>query len=481
MNISIISSEAVPFAKTGGLADVIGALPSALASLDHKVSVFLPYYSKIMDIHKYDTEIVKTDLWIQVGEHWEGYCVRKYTNDVGVDFYFIENDYYFWRSDLYGPSNESYYDNGERFLFFSQAVLLAMKAIGIRSDVIHTNDWQSALVPLYLKIHYNDDKFFKDIKVVFTIHNIEYQGVFNKDIMLISNIPWDEFIYSKFEYFDKVNYLKAGLVYSDVVTTVSKQYAKEIKNSSWLTKGLDSVLKLVDLRGIVNGIDFDVWNPETDSVIVKKYNAENLVNKKACKKDLIKICGLKDNEQGPVIAMVSRLVKHKGLDIVREIMEDILDLDKDIRFIVLGKGAPEYEQYFDYLKIKYPENVSITTEFNNELANKIYAGSDMFLMPSESEPCGLGQLIAFRYGTVPVVNPVGGLYDTVIDYNEKAKTGSGFVLDEYSDKGLKKAIKRALKLYKKKDDWENLIVNDMKLDSSWKKSAEEYVKLYESL
>lgn len=460
MKISFVSTEIVPFVKTGGLADVLGSLPNALAALGHEVAIFMPYYPMIMDTNRYKSEIVKTELLVKIGEKEKWFAVRKYIGDHGVSVYFIEHNEYFGRPHLYGENNNAYSDNGERFIFFSQAVLLAIKSLGIKFDIIHNHDWQTGLVPVYLR---NDD-FFKNTKKIFTIHNIEYQGIFDKSIMEISNIPWSEFTMQKIEFFDELNCLKAGIVYSDVVTTVSETYAKEISSNSVISKKLDSVLRQVDLRGIINGIDYKVWNPETDKKIVKNYSVEDLTNKKACKKDLIKT-------KGPVLAIVSRFVKAKGFDVIRASLESILNIDENISLVVLGTGEAKYEKFFEYLQMRYPERVLIKLKFDADFAHKIYAGSDIFLMPSESEACGLAQMISFRYGVVPVVNPVGGLFDTVTK-------NSGFLMTEYSAHGFYDAVKRALDLYANKRKWNILVKKNMAQDFSWKNSAKAYLEVY---
>ncbi|MCP4481525.1 MAG: glycogen synthase [bacterium] len=468
MNISFVSSEVVPFVKTGGLADVTGSLPNALVNLGHDVSVFMPYYATIMDTERYKAEIVKIDLFVIVGKKREGFAVRRYINTQGVKIYFIEHNRYFNRSYLYGDKNDAYYDNGERFVFFSQAVIIAMKFLEIKSDILHNNDWQTGLIPLYLKIYYSKDRLFKDTKKIFTIHNIEYQGIFNKKIMQIANIPWSEFSMHKLEFFDNINCLKAGIVYSDIITTVSKKYAQEISSNSWISSGLDSVLRLVNLRGILNGIDYFIWNPETDHRIIANYSVNDLNNKKKCQQYFF-------TSTGPVLAIVSRFVRAKGFDVVRETLEDILDSDEIINLLVLGTGASEYENFFKYLNMKYGNRVNINIKFDSKLAHRVYSAADIFLMPSQVEPCGLAQMISFRYGVVPVVNPVGGLFDTVKDY---ALGGNGFLMRDYSSMEFFLAVKKALKLYNNKKAWLELVKKNMRQDFSWKSSAKEYLDLY---
>ena len=485
MKISIVTSEAVPFAKTGGLADVIGALPKALKNLNkrNKICVFLPYYSQIMDTEKYKTKVVKTDLWISVGYDCKGFAVRKYKDENGIEFYFIENEYYFGRPEVYGPSHDGYFDNGERFLFFSQAVLLAMQVLDIKPDIIHTNDWATALVPVYMQVNADFRAFFEGTKTVFTIHNIDYQGIFSKEIMNISNIPWTEFTQQKLEFYDAVNSLKAGINYSDVITTVSKKYSQEIQENGWISRGLEGVLreKKEKLFGIVNGIDCETWNPKTDKFIAENYTDKILKNKAKCKADLQAIFNLEIKEDVVVLAIVSRLVKNKGFDIIKSSIEEILCLNQNLQLVLLGTGELEFVDFFNYIAQKYGNRVSINIKFDNKLAHKIYAGADVLLMPSTSEACGLSQLISFRYGTLPIVNPVGGLFDTVQDYNDKTKEGTGFALKEYSHYGLVCEVKRALELYQSKPKWSKLVKNIMQLDCSWDNAAREYLEIYKSL
>jgi starch synthase len=486
MKIAFVTSEAVPFGKTGGLGDVAGSLPKALKNLNKKnqVAVFLPYYSSIIDQNKYGKKIkvVKTDLWLNVGMNRVGFAVRKFKDESGVDFYFIENYDYFGRPEIYGPSNAGYFDNGERFVFFSQAVLIAMQSLEFKADVVHTNDWGTALVPVYMKINSDFKKFFEGAKTVFTIHNIDYQGIVDKKIMDISNIPWTEFTPEKLEFFDNVNFLKAGVNYSDVVTTVSKKYSQEIQENWFISRDVIGTLqnKKDSLFGIVNGIDYEEWNPETDAFIAKNYKDTTFKNKAKCKEDLRKVCNLETND-GAILAIVSRLVKNKGFDIIKSSLEEILWLYPDLQLVLLGTGETEYEDFFRYISAKYENRVSINIKFSNELAHKIYAGSDIFLMPSLSEACGLSQLISFRYGTVPIVNPVGGLFDTVHDYNEKTKEGSGFTMKECSHYGFVSEIKRAMALYADKTKWNKLAKNIMKIDSSWDKAGQEYLEIYKKI
>jgi starch synthase len=485
MNIVYIASEAVPFSKTGGLADVIGVLPKTIKekTFFNKVSVFIPYYSQKIDETRYKTELIPEVFYVQVGAFRQGFCVRKFIKD-DIDFYFIQNEYYFGRPEIYGPSNEGYSDNGERFMFFSQACLIAMKSLKIKVNVLHLNDWQTGLVPVYIKKNYFFREYFNKFKTktVFTIHNIDYQGIFDKSIMNISNISWNEFVLEKLEFFDKVNFLKAGIVYSDFITTVSKRYAKEIQEKAWISQGLETILKKesAKLYGIVNGLDIKEWNPRKDKFIFKNYCSFNVKRgKEKCKKNLQEILKLPVNAESPIIAIISRLVKNKGFDIIEYGLEEILDRNSDLQLVLIGRGETKYENYFKFIADKYKKRVSINIMFANGLSHKIYAGADMFLMPSTSEACGLGQLISFRYGTIPIVNPVGGLYDTVKSYHKDYAEGTGFTMREFSHNGLIETVNEAINLYKNdKKEWTKLMKRVMKLNLSWDVPIKEYLKIY---
>ncbi len=483
MKIAIAASECVPFGKTGGLADIIGSLPTALkkSNLRNKIMVFLPYYLNFIDHKKYKTKLLKNDLWIKVGNDYKGFSVRKYKSPENVEFYFIENYDYFARPDIYGPANCGYSDNGERFIFFSQAVLVALKSLEIAPDILHLHDWQTALIPLYLRKNGDYSDFFAKTKTVFTIHNIDYQGIFPKSIMNIANISWSEFTKDKIEFYDDVNSVKAGIVYSDAITTVSKKYSEEICENGWISRGLEGILRdnKNKLSGILNGIDIEYWNPETDKFLTSNFSSRNLAGKAKCKEELQQICRLEVREDTLVLSMISRLVKNKGFDLVRFCLEEILYLYPNLQIVLIGTGETEFEDYFRYIAEKYGSRVSINITFNNELAHKVYAGSDIFLMPSVSEACGLSQMISFRYGAIPIVNPVGGLYDTVKDVS--LKNGTGFTMHENSYFGFMDAVKRAVDFFQDKEGWKKLVKKGMKLDFSWERSSQEYLQLYKRL
>lgn len=480
MNITFVASEGNPFSKTGGLADVIGSLPKKISEY-MDVNVFLPYYSQKIDKIKYKTKLIGDSHFLQIGEKREGFNVRHYKID-DVNYYFIENEYYFGRPEIYGPSNKGYFDNGERYIFFSQAVLVSMLDLKIRPDNLHLNDWQTGLIPVYIKTNPKFFSYFQKTKVIFTIHNIDYQGIFPKSIMTISNIPWTEFKLDKIEFFDKVNFMKAGINYSDIITTVSKEYAREIQTKEWISLGLEKTLaqKKHQIFGIVNGIDIDEWNPKKDKFLEHNYSSLTAISgKEKAKKDLEEICNFRFDEKAPVLALISRLVKNKGIDLVEHTLENILIKNEYLLFIMIGTGETKYENFFKGLAKKYPDRVNVNIRFANELSHKVYAGSDMFLMPSLSEACGLGQLISFRFGTIPIVNPVGGLFDTVQDFTDDRQNGTGFRMKNFSDDGLTEVINRAIDLYtNEKKSWQKLVKRVMKLDVSWEEASKQYLKIY---
>jgi starch synthase len=456
LKVLLASSEVTPFAKTGGLADVAGSLPIALEERGVDIRVILPRYA----------------------------CVKAKTSTArigkNITVYFVKHDDYFDRKELYGDKFGDYRDNLERFSFFSREVLETCQREHFKPDIIHCNDWQTALVPVYLNTLYKYDPFFSKTKALFTIHNMAYQGIFSKDEYPKIGLDWALFHIDYFEFYDKVNLMKAGIVYSDAINTVSPTYAKEILTPEFGC-GLEGVLntRKDSLYGILNGIDYDMWNPETDGRIYKNYTAATLEDKYVNKEMLQKDMGLKVEGTIPMIGIISRLADQKGLDLVADIIDAILNMK--LQFILLGTGENRYHVLFDKIAKKYPKNASINLKFDAALAQKIYAASDLFLIPSRYEPCGLGQMISFRYGAIPVVRQTGGLKDTVSEFDPVTGKGSGFTFIEPKPKELLSAIKKALLVYKERDLWKDLVSRAMKLDYSWKSSAKEYVKLYEKI
>jgi starch synthase len=475
MKILFAASEAVPFAKTGGLADVAGSLPIALAALGHDVRVVMPRY-RSTDPKRFGLKKVAT-FYVPLGS-WQERCdVLQGRMGKNVTVYFIEKGIYYDRPELYRTAQADYPDNAERFTFFSRAVLELCRELDFRPEIVHCNDWQTGLVPFFLKTLYRGKAPFERTKSVFTVHNLGYQGTFWHWDMRYLGIGWEHFTPEGIEFWGKISFLKAGLVYSDVVTTVSKTYSREIQTSEYYGHGLEGVLakRAKDLYGIVNGIDYAEWGPAHDASIAKKYGILRLEGKAACKKELLKAVGLPARD-APLIGMVTRLVTQKGLDILAESLPDMMAMG--VQLVVLGTGEEQYQRILTEAAALYPQQMRVLLRYDDRLAKRIYAGCDLFLMPSQYEPCGLGQLIALRYGTVPIVRKTGGLADTVQDYNTRTGRGTGFVFEDYTASALVESLKRALALYADKKKWKQLIQSGMKQDFSWKRSAAEYVKVY---
>ncbi|MFC1693689.1 glycogen synthase GlgA [Candidatus Latescibacterota bacterium] len=477
MNILFAASEMVPFCKTGGLADVIGALPLMLKEMGHDVSVMLPGYSKI-DKDKHGFYSIKCDLRIPVGKEMKPLDISS-KDWKGITVYLLENDEYFSREGLYGDDGGDYDDNCQRFTFFSRGVLETAKLMGLMPDVIHTHDWQAGLVMAYFATVYANDAWFDSAVTLFTIHNLGYHGLFPAEQFELTGIPPEEFHWKKMEYWNNVSFLKSGIVYADAVSTVSETYAREITTEE-MGAGLHGVLaeRQSDLYGIVNGIDQKEWNPASDRHIPAGFGNRSMSGKKQCRKALLKACGLKAGKSVPVFGMVSRLDDQKGLDIIEKAVGRLMTIN--IRLVVLGTGSKKHHETMQRLESRYSDHIRVMLRFDNMMAHLIYAGSDVFLMPSGYEPCGLGQLIAMRYGTLPVVRATGGLADTVHDLNENPADGNGFTFTEYSSTALVDAVARAVKLFRapRRMEWGRTVRRAMAKDYSWKKSAENYSKLY---
>ncbi len=399
-----------------------------------------------------------------------------------VQVYFLDNERYYGRDGVYQSpaSKKDYKDNDERFIFFCRGVLETLKRLGWQPDIIHCNDWQTGLIPAYLKTVYFDDPLLKNVKTVFTIHNMAYQGAFPFESFEKSKLPKETFKANSVEAYGKFNFLKAGLVYADTITTVSEKYAHEICNSDEFGAGLSGVLheRKKDLRGILNGIDYTIWNPLSDEYIYRKYDMKSVDAKIENKRALVSKMGLTFDETTPVIGAISRLVEQKGFDLVLESLEELMK--QKVQFVMLGSGDPELEKQFDKFQKKYPKQMGITFGYDEELAHLIEAGSDLFLMPSKYEPCGLNQMYSMRYGTIPIVRSTGGLDDTVEDYSGSGK-GTGFKFDKYDSKELLKAILRAVKVFNQPEEWKKLMRNGMQRDFSWEHSASKYINLYKDL
>ncbi|PIP68111.1 MAG: glycogen synthase GlgA [Candidatus Omnitrophica bacterium CG22_combo_CG10-13_8_21_14_all_43_16] len=476
MNILFISPEVFPFAKTGGLADVAGSLPEAVAKKGHKASTILPYYQLVRK-NGFKPVVFKKNIPLRINNREESFNLLLLKHN-GVDVYFIEKNEYYDREFLYGTPQGDYQDNAFRFGFYAKAILASIPYIG-RQDVFHCNDWQSGLVPLYIKAHHKDDPLFSNVKILFTIHNMAYQGLFVKDVVPYLDISWDLFNQDGVEFWDKLSFMKAGMVFSDAISTVSKGYSKEILTPEFGC-GLDGLLKSreKDLYGIVNGVDYSIWNPAVDQFIAKKFNEKDLKGKIECKKDLAESFEIKYNAKRPIIAMITRLAEQKGIDLVVNIMKDLL---KDSDFVILGFGEEKYNKIFQEMAKKYKGKVGVSIKFDNALSHKMEAGSDMFLMPSRYEPCGLNQMYSLKYATVPVVRAVGGLDDTIHNFNPATKKGNGFKFKDATNKAFLGAIKKAVAAFKDKKLWDELLKNCVSCDFSWESSAEQYLKLYKNL
>jgi len=477
MRVAMVSYEVYPFAKVGGLADVVGALPKYLERQGVEVDVYMPFHKTVEEnAKKLDCSIEKVSEgielpYVRTEEKFDIYrTTLPGTRDVNV--FLIANQYYFSADDVYaGP------DLAEQAIFFSNGVLETIRKLDVSYDVIHVNDWQTALIPVYLKSLYKDCPTFLKTSTVLTIHNLGYQGLYGPEYLKFSGLPEHLFNIDGLEFYGKMNFLKGGIIFSDVISTVSPTYAREIQTKEYGEK-LDGVLRVrgSDLYGILNGIDYDEYNPMTDKRIFVNYNLSSIERKKENKRMLQNELGLPQRDI-PMIGMISRLVVQKGLDILAEIMDYVSLFD--LQFVLLGTGDAEYEEMFRKLGAKYPEKYSINTRFDIVLAQKIYAGADMFLMPSRYEPCGLGQMYSLRYGTIPVVRYTGGLADTVKEYNPETKEGNGFGFEGFDSAHLLKAIAKALYYYNEEEHWNNIIKNAMTTDLTWDSSAKEYVRLYQ--
>lgn len=470
MNVLICASEGAPFAKTGGLADVIGALPKALKENGCDARVIMPFYKKMKDKN---TAYYLGYAYVRIGQKME-YVGIFHEEANGVDYYFIDNDRYFYREALYG-----YTDDGERFAFFDFAVLEAMKIIGFMPDIIHCNDWQTGLIPYIIKCNYWQYPEYNRIKTVYSIHNIQYQGIFPLEMMSILYMPYS----NSLEFEGCINFMKTAIIESDSITTVSPTYRDEVLTDYYGYK-LNTILgmRYFNFMGIINGIDTDKYNPETDKDIYKNYNVTNFKkNKKINKQSLLSDFGLDPNEDVPLFGLVSRLVDQKGIDLLMPIIDNII-YHSNAKFILMGSGNEIYENFFRSLEGRYPDRFKCYIGYNDSVAQKIYAGTDIFLMPSKFEPCGLGQMIAMRYGTLPLVRETGGLKDTVIPYNQFTGEGTGFTFTNFNSYDLKEVMYLAIYLYNNnRDAFNHMIEQAMSKDYSWKSSAAIYLELFNNL
>jgi starch synthase len=474
MKILFAASEVAPFAMTGGLADVAGSLPRALAALGHDVRVVMPRYRQV-DRETFSLTHAAT-FFVPLSS-WKERCdILTGTLGKNITVYFIDKDIYFDRPELYGTSRRDYADNAERFIFFSRAIPELCRVLNFKPDIIHCNDWQTGLVPLYVRTLAANIEELRGVRTVFTIHNLGYQGIFWHWDMRLTGLSWDVFTPEGIEFWGKMNLLKAGLVYSDVISTVSTTYSREIRTPEY-GNGLDGVLRKrsADLYGIVNGIDPEAWDPAKDPALPQAYSAGRLSGKQKCKDTLQKQLKL-PRVPVPVLGMVTRLSDQKGLDILMAALPRILAMN--CQLIILGSGDELYQRLLVEAGEGHPDRIRVLFKYDDTLARRIYAGADLFLMPSRYEPCGLGQMHALRYGTVPVVRRTGGLADTVVNFNPRTGKGTGFVFDEYAPDALATCVERALAEYFRPAVWKRIVQAGMKADFSWTRSAKEYVKMY---
>ena len=514
MNIVFVSSEVTPFAKTGGLADVCGVLPAALARLGHNVSVFMPAYRQISSA-QLPIESTGISLRVEVGpkEVW-GALLKSHLPNSEVPVYFIQHDHYYQRDGLYNSGGVDYQDNCERFIFFCRAVFSAVEQLGIRPDILHANDWQTGLVPAYLNTIYQKERKLREqteffgsdiyrapagtsfpgagdsvwdkVRTVFTIHNMRYQGRFWHWDMQLTGIDWKYFTYDKMEFYGQLNLLKTGIIFADAVTTVSPEYAKEIQTEEFGEK-LQGVLRYRSdaLSGILNGIDMDEWNPAADSAIAANFDAETVFeNKPKCKAAIQREFGLNENPDVPLFGIVSRFDPQKGLDLAADVIPHMVER-VGAQFAVLGTGEHDLENRFRELSERYPKNVSTHIRFEPALSHRIEAGCDLFLMPSRYEPCGLNQMYSQRYGTLPVVRRTGGLADTVVPASDEtiaAGTATGFAFTWPNADDLNKVLEWVIHCwFDRKDDWRRMVLAAMKVDHSWNRSALAYEARYKKL
>jgi starch synthase len=477
MNIVFAASEGLPFSKTGGLADVVGALPRALAALGHQVSVYLPRYRQT----KLTEPVPEVrSVTIPFDDQYRFASVVSGGSLHGVRFYFVEYPPYFDRDALYGTPAGDYPDNAERFALFSRTVLEASKILGV-PQIFHCHDWQSALIPVLVRTVYAEDPAFRAVGTVFTIHNMGYQGLFPPDTLPLLMLPWDLFTMSKMEFFGQVNFLKGALTYSDFITTVSRKYSQEIQTAEY-GFGLEGVLRdrASTVTGILNGVDYDEWSPQTDKFIAAKFSPQDLSGKAMCKQDLLAAFGIPTADvKLPVIGVVSRFAAQKGFDLIAQIADRLAR--EEMIVVALGAGDKTYEEMFLRLNKQFPKKIAVKVAYDNAIAHKIEAGADMFLMPSRYEPCGLNQIYSLKYGTVPIVRATGGLDDTIEPWDARTGKGTGFKFSEYNGESLLLTIKHALSAYRDQTSWQALMRNGMNKDFSWNASAREYGKIYEKV
>jgi starch synthase len=477
LRVLFVTPEAVPFAKTGGLADVAGALPKFLQSLGCEVRVVMPFYRMVRE-----SGLPVQPLGEEIEVPYRGEVLRAdlYTGELsgGVPIYFIGREEFFDREFLYATPKGDYFDNAERFIFFSKAACILARQIRFSPEILHHHEWQSGLIPAYLKSVYRDDPFLSRAADVFTIHNIAYQGLFKKEKFWLTDLPAEMYSPEGVEFWERINFMKAGIVYADVINTVSRKYGEEIQTAEY-GYGLEGILRKrkEDLYGILNGVDYEEWDPSRDRYIAARYSVEDPSGKRECKRDLLREVGLPSSlERVPLLGMISRLTDQKGFDLLAEILEDLFKLD--IGFVLLGTGEQKYHDLFAGVARRFPKKTGIRIAYDDRLAHKIEAGADLFLMPSKFEPCGLNQIYSLKYGTIPIVRATGGLDDTIVNYHPVTGEGNGFKFVPYEARAFLNRIKAAIGFYGQPNPWRRLMRNAMTADFSWQRSAESYVQLY---
>ncbi|MFZ5449416.1 MAG: glycogen synthase GlgA [Thermodesulfobacteriota bacterium] len=477
MRILMVTPEANPFARSGGLAEVIYALAWALVKLGHQVMVVLPLYRQVRDSGRPFTSTGQT---LSIPLSFKTLQGEIFTSqiDPNLNFYFIGQDSLFNREGLYGTSYGDFDDNAERFIFFSRAVVEMIEALQLELDVCHAHEWQTGLVPVYLRTIYNDRPGLQRLPVVYTVHNVGYQGLFSSFDLPLTGLGWELLSPKALEFYGKLNFMKGGLVYADLITTVSAKYREEILTPEF-GFGLEGLFRerSHELYGVLEGVDYVRWNPEKDEFLAATYDRNNLAGKKACKKALLERFALKVSPDRPLLGMTTRFFERKGIDLVENILDDLMNLD--LGFVIQGTGEERHHYILQEMSLKYHERMGLLIGYTEELAHQIIAGSDIFLMPSRYEPCGLDQLYCLRYGTIPVVRATGGLDETVQEFDPALGTGTGFKFSGYTPAELLSAIKRALEVYQQPQVWEALMKNNMALDYSWgKTAAPKYEELY---
>jgi starch synthase len=480
MHIVFAASECVPFAKTGGLADVVGSLPAELVKLGHEATVYLPLYAGVRAHIEGEWKYAVRSITIPFESYNRFVGIVDGGKRGGVQYYFVDCPELFDRQGLYGTKTGDYPNNWERFGLFCRAVLETTKLLGV-PQVFHVHDWQAALIPVYLRTVYYFDPVLSHSGVVLTIHNAGYQGWFPPATTERLLFPWDIFTMDKVEQFDTFNFLKGGVVFSDMLTTVSRKYAEEIQTAEFGYK-LESVLRgrAADLRGILNGVDYTQWDPATDGNLAAHYSSEDMTGKRECRVDLLHAFGLEKIPKGtPIIGIVSRFATQKGFDLVAEIADRLSQ--RDVAVVALGSGDPYYERFFRGWAFRNPGQVAVQIRYDEALAHKIEAGADLFLMPSRYEPCGLNQIYSLKYGTVPVVRATGGLDDTIEEWNKELGTGTGFKFEGYEATDLLAAIDRALDAFQDVEGWKKLMRNGMARNYGWEGPAKEYAEVYEEV